>query len=358
VGTGAVGGAFVNTQLVEQATAEETGFFARDDKPRAEIVEGLVREGQLVAFAGPYGVGKSPFLTALTLHVIQGIPFVGRQVNQRPVVLFDFETPGATYRRNMKNLAARLGVPVPEVPDELDVYLEHDDGHAPATKALLHAVSGWDQGPRGELLGNALRQKPNALVLIDPVELLFRVNTGKKTELLRLYEALRLLLAKYPHAAICMTFNLRKRDKKNDKDDLLLGPRGWLEEVCGTLDILNRSDVRLGMDFYSEDARVINGIRRGEEIHPLIVRPVEIAPGEFAGFEQYSSDAATAMLVFTDKQRQYWDKLPREFRFDDVADSMVPRATLDRLLKRAKSVGLVEQKDGIWRKVAPVQVER
>jgi hypothetical protein len=40
-------------------------FFEGDDTPRAEIVEGLIREGQLVAFAGPYGMGKSPILTGM-----------------------------------------------------------------------------------------------------------------------------------------------------------------------------------------------------------------------------------------------------------------------------------------------------
>ncbi len=57
-----------------------------------------------------------------------------------------------------------------------------------------------------------------------------------------------------------ITFNLRKWTKKDSKrPDLLAEPREWMEEVCGTLDILNRSDVRLGMDVHDEEVRVING---------------------------------------------------------------------------------------------------
>jgi hypothetical protein len=37
-------------------------FFDRHDEGRAEIVEGLIREGQLVAFAGPFGMGNFPCL--------------------------------------------------------------------------------------------------------------------------------------------------------------------------------------------------------------------------------------------------------------------------------------------------------
>ena len=149
-----------------------------------------------------------------------------------------------------------------------------------------------------------------------------------------------------------ITFNLRKRDKKGPQSDLLTDQRGWLEEVCGTLDILNRSDVRLGMDRYGDDARVINGIRRGEDFHPLIVKPVEVAPDKYAGFELCPPDVLTTASLFTSKQRQYWGKLPKEFRFEDVADSLVPRATLDRMLKRAKSAGLVKQVSGVWRKTS------
>jgi RecA-family ATPase len=187
-------------------------FFDGDDKPRPEIVEGLIREGQLVTFAGPYGMGKSPVLTDLTVHVIRGIAWCGRKVSQRPVITFDFETPATTYRRNVKNIAKRMGVAVPSVPDELDLYLEHDNPNAPSTKNLLAAIAG-DMQSRIALIEDALCRKPNALVLVDPLELMFRVDTLKKSDVLRLYEKLRQLLSKFPQAAIVMTFNLRKENK-------------------------------------------------------------------------------------------------------------------------------------------------
>jgi hypothetical protein len=338
---------FPQSSIVPQAQGEKTGFFAGDDKPRPEIVEGLIREGQLVTFAGPYGMGKSPILADLAVHAIRGVPWCGRHVSQRPVISFDFETPVATYRRNVKGIAKRLGVAVPSVPGELEVYLEHGDPNEPATKQLLAAVASGDMEKRIALIDAALHEKPNALVTIDPLELMFRVDTLKKNEVLRLYEKLRLLLAKYPHAAIAATFNLRKRDKRNGKADLLLDPRGWLEEVCGTLDILNRSDVRLGVDSHGDDDRVLNGVRRGEDMHPLIVRPVEESPGQYVGFELSAPDTRT---LFTSKQRGYWESLPGSFRFEDIADKTVPRSTLWKLLERARQAGLAVVKEGLWAK--------
>src|SRR5262252_1264269 len=112
-------------------------FFDRNSEPRKEIIEGLHRESQLATIAGPFGVGKSPLLAHLTVCLLNGIPFCGRNVSKRPVVVFDFETAGPDYRRNLCNVADRFGVPRPLVPDELEVYLEHDSADERATRKLL-----------------------------------------------------------------------------------------------------------------------------------------------------------------------------------------------------------------------------
>jgi len=194
----------------------------------------------------------------------------------------------------------------------LDAYLEHDDQNEPGTEKRFAALADPRFKVRLKLMEEALSDKPDALVIIDPLELLFRIDTTSKVFVLSLYSELRRLLSRFQHVAMLITFNLRKRDKKGTQSDLLTDQRGWLEEVCGTLDILNRSDVRLGMDHYGEDARVINGIRRGEDLHPLIVKPVEIAPDIYAGFELCPSDVFTTASLFTPKQREYWGKLPNE----------------------------------------------
>src|SRR5262245_28379826 len=115
---------------------DDGDFFDRNTKPRAEILEDLHREGQLATLAGSFGVGKSPLLANLTICLLNGLPFCGRNVSKRPVVVFDFETAGPDYRRNLRNLSERLGVRTPSVPVELDVYLEHDAADEPATQKL------------------------------------------------------------------------------------------------------------------------------------------------------------------------------------------------------------------------------
>jgi len=333
------------------SSGKAPGFFDRNTELPPEIIQGVIREKQLGAFAGPFGMGKSPLLNDIELHVIYGIPWCGRAVQKRPVIHFDMETSGPVYKSNLRNIAARLGVPVPDVPEQLEPFLEQDDPiREPNTKKLLAALREDKLDNRFLLIEEALEKKPNALVLIDPLELLFRIDTGKKQHVLYLYSHLRQqILSKFPHAAIITTFNLRKFGG-DFRPKLLTEPRKWLEEVCGTLDILNRSDVRLGIDTHDDDVKVINGIRRGEELHPLLVRPVGEAP-RLAGFEACALDSASLAAVLPPKQFIYWNGLPRRFRFDDVADSIVPHSSLGRLLSRAQSLGLIEQNAaGYWEK--------
>ena len=97
-----------------------------------------------------------------------------------------------------------------------------------------------------------------------------------------------------------------------------------------------------------EDVRVLNGIRRGEDFAPILIRSVGNLPKELSGFDVCSSTDTDLLAGLTPKQREHWSKLPHSFRFEDVADELVPRASLHRLLLRAKSVSIVLESDGCW----------
>jgi hypothetical protein len=166
---------------------------------------------------------------------------------------------------------------------------------------------------------------------------------------LRVYRLLRKLTQDFPQSAFLVTFNLRKRDRRAPKPSLLDAPRDWLDEVAGSIDIMNRSDVRLGIDVFDENIRVINGIRRGEELHPLMIQAVG-DPDALAGFERVEPDALVLRAAFTKRQRHHWRSLPEEFRFDEVADNSVPRASLFRLIGRARSLGVLSLDGRVYRK--------
>jgi hypothetical protein len=336
-------------------TIQEPLFFERNTTLPVEIVEGLIRERQIVAFGGPFNIGKSPLLSDLGMHILTGRSWCGRAVERRPVIHFDFETPGPVYKENVRNLAKRLEAPLPHVPAELAVFLEHDDPKETATRMLLTAIASTGRSAKLALIRGLLEAKPNAVLIIDPLELMFRIDTGKKVEVLGLYGDIRRLFVDFPHTAIIITFNLRKWDRRSlqDRPDLLESPSDWLQEICGTLDIMNRSDVRLGMDFHrgDPDARVLNGRRRGEDMDPLVVRSKPFL-GKLAGYEPFKPTVAILLGALTDRQRNYWAELPDAFKFEDVADVLVPRVSLSRLVSRAKSLGALREVGMVWQKVS------
>jgi AAA domain len=308
---------------------------------RPEIVEGLMREQQIVAVGGAFGVGKSPWLQELAFCRAYGLPWCGRRVAQGPVILFDFESQYSTICRNIVNLCKRHNLSL-QIPTELEIYAEIGDPLRNLNTAeLLQAIKrarGW------ALVESTLERRPTALVIIDPPEILFRFKKRFGESVIELYTEFRFLLSKFPHALIINTFNLRKRDKRTRKSSLLSEPRDWLEEIGGSLDLLNRSDVRLGMDFYGEGARVVNGVRRGEDLHPLLIRPVYADDDveQPAGFELVSPGEVNLMSALSERLMGYWQKLSDEFTFEQAV-AIMGKSNFDRLKKRTTSLGLLEQ---------------
>lgn len=336
----------------------EFAYYTPNLRADEDVIEGVARGGQLVVMAGSFNVGKSPLLQDLAVSLVHGVPWCGRKVKKRPVVYFDLENPDLTIRLNTMHICERKGVDFPRVPDELEPYNlhgTHPDSGCDKLASLMQLKSGMDAVT---FIEEILSRKPNAVVMIDPAEMLFKIDTIRKVPVLELFGRIRAILTRFPEAIIILTFNLRKQDPGREKPDLLHNPRVWLEEVCGTLDLINRSDIRLGMDYLDEekDQRVINGVRRGEPFDPIVVKSIG-KDGELAGFEIVSHKEADLLSSLTKKQKAYYVQLPEWSHFDEVADKIVPRASLWRLLNRLKSLGLVEEVDGLWHKTAQVQLK-
>src|SRR5947207_7900187 len=140
----------VSAECVERNGGDD--FFRRNCEERDEIITGLIREGQLGAFAGPFGMGKSPTLADITVRVVDGLEWCGRKTAKRPVIVVDCETARPDYKKAIRAISERLVVPVPKVPDELEVYLERDSLDEPCTAALLKAVSKPGHAAKLELI--------------------------------------------------------------------------------------------------------------------------------------------------------------------------------------------------------------
>lgn len=328
-------------------------YFEEDIPRRPEIVAGLFREGQIITFAGPFNVGKTPLLADLATHIATGTQWCGREVAQRPVLHFDFESSDPDFRRTYRNISNRLGIKL-RVPEDVTPYLLAGALSEQRTRQLLEIKSA---ATMLKLLDLSLAKKPSALIVFDPIEMAFPVDVMKKVSILALYRQFRELLTTYPQSAILSTHNLRKEQKQGKggvAPDLMLHPHGWLQEVAGTLDLMNRSDVRIGVDRHSDSAVVVNGARRGEDLHPLILTPVDDDPEELAGFRNLlGSTKHDLAKLLTPAQVDYWTELPERFRFIDHANNGIPKVSLSRLIKRCSSLGILKSDGSYYVKTQP-----
>lgn len=329
--------------------ASADSYFARNREPQPDIVEGLIGESKITVLGGDYGVGKSPLIADLVLHITNGLEWCGRNVEKRPVIHFDFETPATKYKSDLGSGAKRLGCSLPKVPDMLQPFFQHDSIEEPSTKQLVEALGSTEKCLA--LVKEALQNIPNAVIIVDPVELFAPVDKLKAKEIVGFYQLVRKLFRVYPHASMLGTFNLRKWDaKKPRKAKLLRDPREWLQEVSGVNEIMTRSDTRLGIDFFDDEqtVRVINGIQRGEPFNAMLIQP---AGDPESGFELCPPEKFKVNDVFTLKQVDYWGKLPPSFTFNEGLRAGVPRSSLSRIMQQAKSVDLLRSEDGKWTKV-------
>ena len=329
--------------------ASADSYFARNREPQPDIVNGLIGESKITVLGGDYGVGKSPLIADLVLHITNGLEWCGRKVEKRPVIHFDFETPATKYKSDLENGANRLGCPLPVVPDMLQPFFLHDSIEEPSTKRLVEALGSTEKCLA--LVKEELQNKPSAVIILDPVELFAPVDKLKGKEIVEFYQLVRKLFGACPHASILCTFNLRKWDaKKARKANLLSDPREWLQEVSGANEIMTRSDTRLGIDFFDDEhlVRVINGIQRGEPFDPLLIQP---AGDPESGFELCPPEKFNVNDVFTSNQIAYWGKLPASFTFNEGLRAGVPRSSLYRLIHKAMSFGLLRAEDEKWTKV-------
>ncbi|KKM99844.1 hypothetical protein LCGC14_1143770 [marine sediment metagenome] len=320
-----------------------------------EIIQGLFRTGDIITVSGYWGCGKSPLLKDWALHIASGRPWCGHPVSQRPVLLLDFESKGRTFQQAWQRMCKRMNI---APPSNIQEYVANDREQPPRTLELQAACKDRSIYSRAYWLNAKLAAAPNAIIMIDPLDLMFPLRKNEAHQIVSLYWRFRETSFKYPDAAFLFVFNLRKLDRKAPIPNLLENPRGWLQETAGSLDIQNRSDVRLGLDERADGALVLNGIRRDEKMDPTLLEydwfvDPEDGKERETGFRLVAPETITAKVAFTEDQQDVWTRLEREFSMEDVLQLM-RRSAAYALVRRALSVGVLEKlpNDRYWKKGA------
>ena len=321
----------------------------------AEIVEGLFREGDIVTLSGWMGIGKSPLLKDWAIAVSSGIPWCGRQTAQRPVLMIDFEAKEWAFLPALQRMAHRVGIA--GVPPLITPYIYNNADRPPETMELLSVCKTASAEDRMNWLRSKLLAMPNALLIVDPLDMLFNIEKNKGRHVVMLFHKFRELSFDFPQAAFIFVYNLRKANKNIEPPNLFQDPRGWLQETAGSLDIQNRSDVRLGFDEYpAEDGiLVLNGLRRDEKMGPVLLEPVwYAAPGmdkeRETGFKEATLRNVKVDTILNRRQLNVWQQIGEDFTVAGL-EGLMPRSSAYNMVQRCLTSGLARKvSEGAYRK--------
>ena len=324
----------------------------------AEIISNLFREGNIITLSGWWGVGKTPLLKDWSLHIASGRTWCGFATTRRPVLVVDFESDGGDYFTSWLRMCASMGI---SDPSNVSHYVFNYRGESANTEELVNLCNTTRSlDERFAWLDNKLAISPDSLIIIDPSDMLFPIEKNKGLKVVWLLSRFRILSRKYPKAAFILVFNLRKTDNHSEMPDLFANPRSWLQGTSGSLDIQNRSDIRLGLDEWKEqdDLLVLNGIRRTTKMEPLVIEPLwydgQDDKGEVVsmptGFKVVQRSELLPEKVFSPRMLEGWEAMGDDFNVEDLSQ-VVSLGTAYRLVKRALSFGLLKKVGDEYRKV-------
>lgn len=289
-----------------------------------DIVEGLVPPCSNNILVGDSGLGKTPLLYQMAVCVAAGIQFLGRAVQQGPVLYVDCENGRGDVHDIVEHLSAFLNLPNP--PEELRLWSEAD------------APQRW--GEDGCKLPDLITEVCPRLVILDSLASLYPMIEEKNTAARDAFGILRRAI----HVAQCSIISLHHVKKPQEGGFGSLEDhncRPWFLQARGARALINASDVRLGVDTpgirlavgeHEEAALVLAGFGRVRgTIAPTYLARVLDDDGEPLGYRRITG----VSLLGNPEQIEAFKQLPAEFRFKDAkfAYKRGGQATTDFLAK-------------------------
>jgi hypothetical protein len=309
------------------------------------VIKGLLPVRKIGLLLGDSGLGKSPLVYQAAICVAAGIPFLGKQITQGPVVIADYENGLA----DMHDLVDRISryLKLPEPPENLYLWSLND---CPP-----------DGGVWGYRLADIVGFVKPVLTVVDSLAA-YRPTAEEKnssaTELLQEFRK----MARDCGTAVLMVHHRRKQPRKAEES---AGPlesanvRMWFQDARGASALVNSSDIRLGVDVpdtahsaKDEVALVLRGFGRVRgDIGPFFLSRDNDENDDPAGYRVLVG----AELLDPTRQRALLD-LPESFQFKD-AKRIFGRAdqATTNFLHDCMNLGLVEKIGrGKYQKVAQI----
>jgi len=308
-------------------------------KPESFVVEGLFPESSVNIAAGDSGLGKSPWAYQMALCVASGIPFLGHQVKQGPVLYVDLENGQSGILGLVRSLLRHLRIA--KIPENFYLLLERDE-----IFRLEQIIAAFNP----------------VLVIVDSLRA-FRPDAEQKNEnAASLMNYLR-GLAKANKVTFLIIHHIKKPSDNVIQGALEDTPTmTWLLQACGARALINQTDVRIAFDA-APGLRVIDQGRRDaknvtDDIS-LILKGFARLSGEFGPMflkREFDEEGVAALgyrpligleLLSNPEQEAAFRKLPKEFSFTQARQAYGRRdQATSGWLQKLQRIGVLKHVKG------------
>jgi archaellum biogenesis ATPase FlaH len=288
--------------------------------PPSDIVEGIVEEGSISLLVGRAKEGKSLLAAQLSIDVANGNPLLGKLATKKGRVLYiDYENRSHRIKARGQDLAQGHSVD--------DVFF-----------AAYEKISGRDLGlddKNLERLKDAVKILQPTLLVIDPLRLATSSDLKLPDKAVTVLNAASSLFAANKNMGILLIHHLIKRQGEYIVK-LRTDPRAWIEGAFGSQALIAHVETIIGLERDNDELYTLATVPRSSE---PIIWSLEKAP-QSERFVLCGDDAQIKM--WSTALQEGWKKLPLDFSWSDGV-LLVGNSTLDRILRKAKPLGLVVQ---------------
>jgi hypothetical protein len=296
------------------------------------LIEGLLPAKSIAIVAGDSAIGKSPLVCQLGLCVAAGIPFLGMNTKQGPVLYVDLENALTDCKAMRDALVRFLGFS--HTPENFLLVTEPPDD----LERLISVV------------------KPS-LVLVDSLRSYRPDVTEKNRAAGEWLKRIRALARKYG-CAVVFIHHLRKPSVDNPPPDLDEDCRvvNWLLAMEGPRALTNQTDIRIAVEEgdFNPAALKLKWSRRVYGDSPLfMLERVFDGEGEPAGYRNL-----TGAGWLSQERREALAKLPNEFSFKQAKEALGRSDDpTNKFLRECRHLGQVEKvARGRYRKLTGTEV--
>jgi hypothetical protein len=199
------------------------------------------------------------------------------------------------------------------------------------------------EGAAGEHLKTLIGKYEPRLLILDPLR--FAAPSGDSKDVswaIAVVDQISLLREAYPGMSVLIVHHLKKANADSRmrlRDD----PRSWIEKAYGSQALIAHVENIWGLEADTESYTFATVPRSQEQLTLRLEKKPE---------SQRFFISENKLDVLTSRQQEYWQKLPAEFTWSSALEEYgVPNGTLDRIIRGALGVGLLERGKEGYRKI-------